>query len=81
MSDVVALPLPLPPRTRRWRFAAFAIWSALVGLELVAFGVGHVGDNVIGASRNVIFPGLGFIEWNRWTALLAAAIAAVALTA
>ena len=79
MSDVVAL--PLPPRTRRWRFAAFAIWSALVGLELVALGVGHVGDNVVGASRNVIFPGLGFIEWNRWIALLAAAIAAVALIA
>ena len=77
MSDA----LPLPSRTRVWRVAALALWSALVGIEVVALGVGHVGNNVLGASRNAIFPGLGFIEWSRWIALLAAAIAAVALAA
>ena len=76
-----ALVVALPPRTRVWRVAALTTWSVLVGLELVALGVGHLGDNVLGASRNLVFPGLGFVEWNRWAALLAAVIATAALTA
>ena len=78
-GGVGRLAAPLPRGARAWRAVAAAVWLVLVGLELVALGVGHVGDDVLGASRNLIFPGLGFVEWHWWAAARAAAAGAVAL--
>jgi hypothetical protein len=70
----------LPADVRARRAAAKLVLAAVVVNEIAATGVLPLDERYIAASRNIVLPGAGLIEWSWPVAVVFACLAVVALT-
>jgi hypothetical protein len=68
-------------RTTLQRVAGGALLLLLIGYDAVATGWLGFNERVVAMCRNVVFPGLGFIETDIWLTVLFAVVAAASVVA
>ncbi|MFV0309260.1 MAG: hypothetical protein ACK5OX_16115 [Desertimonas sp.] len=72
------------PATRRLslqRVAWASLLAVMLGFDLVATGWLGFNERIVAMARNVVLPGLGFVETDRWLAVGFVTVAVVAVVA